>query len=72
MLKQISNKLIIIDEADTLLTNEICDYINSDLFNGNQYLIMSRAINKLAASPHSIGRFIRNEDSITSDYREWI
>jgi hypothetical protein len=68
IIKDTKNKLVIIDEADTLLTDEICEYINSDLFNNNQYLIMTRAINKLVASTNSIGEFIRNKDSITTQY----
>jgi hypothetical protein len=67
-LKQMSNRLIIIDDADCILNDEMCCFINMDLFNGNQYLIFTRAVSELRASVGCIGKMYRAGKHIYTEY----
>ncbi len=68
-LNKITNTLIIIDEADNIVTPKIVKHINTDVYNGNQYLIMTRAITGLRASQGCIGEFIRDKNKLYTKYR---
>lgn len=68
-LKGLKGKLIIIDEADNIMSDEIADYINTDF--DNQYLIFSRCNTRISTSPTAIGEFIREDKKIYAEYDRW-
>lgn len=58
-----SNKLVIIDKSDILITPELSEYINTDI--KNIYLIFGRGGLGFALSPNYYGEFILNKDTKT-------
>jgi hypothetical protein len=70
-LKQMNNRLIVIDDADCILNDEMCCFINMDIFSGNQYLIFTRAVSELRASVGCIGTMYRAGNHIYTEYSDF-
>ena len=58
--------LYIIDRADKILNNNLCDKICS--CNYARFLIFARGSFPLGVSPNHIGTFVRNDNCITIEY----
>lgn len=61
-----TGKLIIIDNADSILTREIAEYIGWD--NKNQYIIFSRASWPFGLSPNYFARMVNKNGNRVLEY----
>ena len=61
-----SGKLIIVDRAELILTDDIVNFINSD--NSNRYLIFSRGLTGIRVTPNYFATIERDGDKYTLKY----
>lgn len=66
MIKQLKGKLILIDEADQILSKEVVNYINSDIV--NDYIIIARKTWGLEGTLNALGKLSRKGNEITIAY----
>lgn len=59
-------KLIIVDRAELILSNDIVNFINSD--NNNKYLIFSRGLTGIRVTPNYFATIERDEDKYVLRY----